>query len=77
MTAIHVAYVTGVHRYSFGYGRIAEVIGIKIIETSAKERVCLHVRYDDGQEDFVSTESLNDGTYIFVHKNGSMLNGES
>ena len=71
--AIKAVYIKGVHGYDFGYHKIAEVIGVRIIETNIDERVCFHVRYDDGQEDFVSLESVKDGQYIFVHKDGTKL----
>ena len=73
MKAIKVAYVKGLHPSGFGYRRIGEVIGVRILEAMREERGCFHVRYDDGEEDFVAMESVSNGDYIFVHKDGTKL----
>jgi len=78
MKGIKVAYIEGVHPASFGYCRRVEVIGVRLIDVGMDERViysrpCLHVRYHNGEEDFVPLESVDSGEYVFVHKDGAML----
>ena len=73
MKGIMAAYIEGVHPSGFGYCRRAEVIGVRIIETSVGERECFHVRYENGEEDFIALKNIDDGTYVFVHKDGTKL----
>ena len=47
-------YLVGTHRYSFRAGEIAKIIGVKIVTPdNLKPRLCYHVEYADGVQDFV------------------------
>lgn len=47
------AYCVGIHRYCFQAGKPGEILGVVSILVNGDPRVCLHVRFEDGQEDFV------------------------
>ena len=74
MKNIRTAYITGLNYYSYGYNRTAEIIGVKII-TTVDDRPCFHVRYDNGDEDFVPIESMGK-EYIYTLKHGERIGNE-
>jgi hypothetical protein len=51
------AYFTGTHRYSFRPNEIAEILGVvTCYPENYPPRVCFHLLYSDGKEDYCPTE---------------------
>jgi hypothetical protein len=58
------AYYVGTHRYSFKSGDPAEIVGVKMVTPELEEqRLCYHIRWSDGCEDFVP---VSDNTYKII-----------
>lgn len=48
------AFLVGTHRYSFQSGKPAEIIGVLFVTPEGCDaRLCYHIRFENGQEDFV------------------------
>ena len=63
------AYLMGVHPYAFHSGETSRVLGMKLVKPpKMEERPCFHVRYENGDEDFVALSSIENGEYKFVPK---------
>jgi len=51
------AYLIGTHRYSYRPGEPAEIIRVVICDPKDMGlRPCYHIRFSDGEEDFVAIE---------------------
>ncbi len=61
------AYYVGLHRYHFQENTPAEILGVKMVTASdgKTQRPCYHLRYPDGQEDYVPMQDED-----FVGKGG-------
>lgn len=68
-------YLVGVHRYCFRAGEPARVVGVKmitpidnkgIIDIPQEPRVCYHIKFEDGQEDYVAKSDVEAGNWEFT-----------
>ena len=72
-------YLVGVHMHSFRVGTPAEVVGVKMcipttpsflpfgsVPVPLLARVCYHIQFDDGREDFVPKTEVDDGKWEFI-----------
>jgi hypothetical protein len=82
-------YLVGVHMHSFRAGTPSEVIGVKMctpttpsfipfgggVSVPLLARVCYHIRFDDGKEDYVAKTEVDDGRWKFMTLDEIMRNG--
>ena len=59
--------LVGVHRYAFRTGKTSKIIGVKMVTPQGLEpRLCYHIQFADGVEDFVPISSVDCGDFEFV-----------
>ncbi len=46
------AYVIGIHRYEFKTGDPGEIVGVNFVTHGKTKRLCYHVKWADGAEDW-------------------------
>lgn len=49
---IEDAYLVGINSNSFRAGIPALIVGLKILDIREEKRICYHIRFSDGYEDF-------------------------
>lgn len=60
-----IAFIRGVHQYTFRCGQVAEITGVRIARPATKAgelkaRPCFSIRFEDGVEDsVVISEAMN------------------
>lgn len=68
-------YLVGVHHYCFRAGEPARVVGVKmitpidnkgIVDIPQEPRVCYHIKFEDGQEDYVAKSDVEAGNWEFT-----------
>lgn len=62
------AYVRVNNEKHFRNGQVAEVLRVITLQLSQQHEphVCIHIRFNDGVEDYAAMSSVMSGTYVFV-----------